>query len=180
MPIQTSDLLLKYSVTTGAAGNSAAGTAASSLGKYISTTQLAGAALNNLFPDVTGDENALQNVDYKCIFMHNAHPTLTLQRTVLWIVSEVASGADVSVALDLTGVVPVGQATAQAAQIANKNTAPAGTTAFSSPTSKAVGLDIGDIPAGSVIAVWIRRSARNTAAQDNDGGTLRIEGDTAA
>lgn len=180
MPIQSTDLLYKYSVTTGAAGNTAAGTAAGSLGKYVSTTVLADATINNLFPDVTGDENAAQNVDYKCIFVHNNHATLTLQRTVVWLASEVAGGADVALALDLIGAVPVGQAAPQAATIVDKNTAPTGVTAFASPASKATGLAIGDIPAGSVIAIWVRRTARNTAAQNNDGVTIRVEGDTAA
>lgn len=180
MPIQTADLLVKYSVTTGAAGNTTVGDAAGSHGKYISTTLITDAALNNLFPDITGDENAAQNVDYKCIFVHNNHATLTLQRTVVWLVGEVAGGADTAIALDLIGVVPVGQTTAQAATIADKNTAPVGTTAFAAPTTKATGLAIGDIPAGSVIAIWVRRTAKNTAAQNNDGMTLRVEGDTAA
>ncbi len=180
MPIQISDLLIKYSVTTGAAGNATAGTAAGSLGKYISTSLLSDASLNNLFPDITGDENAMQNVDYKCIFVHNAHPTLTLQRTVVWIVGEVAGGANTAIALDLKGAAAVGQATAQAAVIADKNTAPTGTTPFTSPTTKAIGLAIGDLAAGSTIAIWVRRTATNSAAQSNDGVTLRVEGDTAA
>lgn len=180
MPIQIADLLIKYSVTTGAAGSTEPGDAAGSHGRYISTTPIADAALNNLFPDITGDENALQNVDYKCIFVHNDHPTLTLMRTVVWLVGEVSGGADTSIALDLIGAVPIGQAAPQAATIADKDTAPVGTTAYAEPTTKATGLDIGDIPAGSCIAIWVRRTARNSAAQNNDGMTLRIEGDTAA
>lgn len=180
MPIASTDIRFKYSVTTGSAGNTTAGTAAGSNGRYISTTDLVDATLQNLFPDVTGDENAAQNVDYKCIFVHNAHPTLTLQRTVVWLVSEVAGGADTAIALDLIGVVPVGQGAPQAATIASKNNAPTGTTAFAAPTTKATGLAIGDIPAGSCIAVWVRRSAKNSPAQNNDGVTLRVEGDTAA
>jgi len=181
MPIQSSDIQYKYSVTTGTTGNTTVGTAAGSNGRFISTTQLTDAVLNNLFPDVTGDENAAQNLDYKCIFVHNAHPTLVLQRTVIWLATEVAGGADTAIALDNIGVVPVGQGPgAQAAQIANKNTAPTGTTAFGSPTTKATGLAIGDIAPGSVIAIWVRRTAKNTPAQNNDGVTLRVEGDTAA
>lgn len=56
--ITSGEVLFKYSVKTGTAGNSTAGTAAGSLGKYISTTAWAGGALNDLFDDVSGAENA--------------------------------------------------------------------------------------------------------------------------
>jgi hypothetical protein len=38
MPIADTDILFKFSVKTGSAGNSTSGTAAGSLGKYISVT----------------------------------------------------------------------------------------------------------------------------------------------
>jgi hypothetical protein len=86
MPIVTADLLVKLSVTTGAAGNSTAqGNVNNSLGKYISTTQITDASLNNLFDDVSGDENAAGTVDYRCIFLHNSHATLSLTGTVVWL-----------------------------------------------------------------------------------------------
>jgi len=180
MPIASTDILYKYSVTTGSAGNTTAGTAAGSLGKYISTTPVIDATLDNLFDDVTGDENAAGDVEYRCIFIHNNHATLTLQRTVVWMASEVSGGANVAIALDNIGVTAVGSSSAQAATDVNEDTAPTGVGAFSSPSSKAAGLSIGDIPPGSVAAVWIRRTATNSAAQNNDGVTLRVEGDTAA
>lgn len=180
MPIASTDILYKYSVTTGAAGNTTAGTAAGSNGKYISTTPIQDATLDNLFDDVTGDENAASNVDYKCIFIHNNHATLTLQSTKIWLASEVAGGANTAIATDNIGITPVGQSGAQASTIANEDTAPTGVSAFSSPTTKAAGLTLGDIPAGSCVAVWIKRTATNSAAQNNDGVTLRVEGDTAA
>ncbi len=180
MPITSTDIVFRYSVTTGTAGDTTAGTAAGSHGLYISTTVILDASLANLFPELTGDENAALTVDYKCLFVRNSHPTLTMQRTVVWMVSEVAGGADLAIALDNIGVTPAGQTAAQAAQIANKNTAPVGTTAFSTPTSKGTGLVVGDIPPNSCIAVWVRRTAKNSSAQANDGATLRVDCDTAA
>lgn len=180
MPIASTDILYKYSVVTGAAGNTTAGTAAGSQGKYISTTPIQDATLDNLFDDVTGDENAASNIDYKCLFIHNNHATLTLQRAVVWLASEVAGGANTAIATDNIGVTAVGAATAQAALIANEDTAPTGVSAYGSPTTKAAALSLGDIPAGSVVAIWVRRTATNSAAQNNDGVTLRVEGDTAA
>jgi hypothetical protein len=63
--------------------------------------------------------------------------------------------------------------------VANESTAPASQT-FTAPTTKGTGLAIGNIPAGSVAAIWVRRTAANTVAVNNDGVTIRCEGDTAA
>ena len=93
MPIASTDILYKFSVLTGAAGNSGVGTMIGSLGKYLSTTQITTATMNNLFDDVTGDENLASNPEYKCFFVHNAHATLSLQNAVVWISADVAGGA---------------------------------------------------------------------------------------
>jgi hypothetical protein len=98
---------------------------------------------------------------------------------VTWIASETAGGASTAIGLDTTGVTPHGQAGVQALTIANDTTAPAGVT-FSAPTTKATGLSIGNIAAGSVQAIWIRRTAANTSALDVDGVVPRVEGDTSA
>lgn len=180
MPIASTDILFKKSVTSGSAGNTTAGGGAgTSLGKYVSTTVIADATLDNLFPDVSGDENAANNVDYQCVFFHNNHATLTLQNAVVWLSADVAGGSNIAIGVDPTAASAVGASAAQALQIADKNTAPAGVT-FSAPTTKAAGLAIGSIGPGQVKAVWVRRTATNSAAQNNDGGTLRIEGDTSA
>lgn len=182
MAITSTDLLYKFSVKTGAAGNSTAGTAAGSLGKYISTTQITDATLNNLFDDVTGDENAASAVvDYRCIFIHNAHASLAWQSPVVWISAETANGVDCAIATDNTAASAIGSASAQAAEIATETTTPTGVSAFSGPTSKATGLSLGaSIAAGSCKAIWIRRTSANRAALDNDSVTVRCEGDTAA
>lgn len=180
MPISPSDILFKKSVTSGTAGNTTAGGGpGTSLGKYISTTPITDATLDNLFPDVTGDENAAGNVDYQAMFIHNNHATLTLQGTVAWLSAEVAGGANSAIGVDPTAASAVGSSSAQAVQIANKDTAPAGVV-FSSPTTKATAVVLGDLGPGQVRAVWIRRTATNSAAQNNDGVTIRVEGDTAA
>lgn len=180
MPIASTDLLYKYSVVSGTAGNTvAAGAAGSYLGKYVSTTQIVDATLDNLFPDITGDENAASNVDYQCIFIHNNHATLTLQNAVVWLAAIVAGGANNGISVDSTAASAVGSASPQALTIANKNTAPAGLT-FSTPTTKSAGLAVGNIGPGQVRAIWVQRSATNSAAQNSDGCTIRVEGDTAA
>lgn len=178
MPIVSGDILVKLSVKTGSAGNTVVGTAAGSLGKYISTTQLTDNILNNAFDDISGTENAASTVDYRCIFIHNSHATLTATVMGVYISAEVALGANISIGLDPAGATALGSASAQAAEIATELSAPAGVT-FSAPTSYASSLSIGSLAAGQVAAVWIRRSSANSAAKNNDGATLTTQFDTA-
>src|SRR4051812_30836049 len=121
MPIASSDLLVKLSIKTGAAGNSGAQADPNqSLGKYISTTQLTDNTLNNLFDNISGDENAASTVDYRCIFLHNNHATLTLQGTKVWLSAEVAGGANAAIAIDNVAASAIGSASAQADNIATE------------------------------------------------------------
>lgn len=179
MAITASDILVRLSVLTGSAGNSTAGTAAGALGKYVSTTDVSGTPLNNLFDDISGAENAASEAEYRCVFVLNNHATLDMQNAVVYVSAETAGGAGVSIGVDTTAISAKGAAGAQAVQVANEDTAPAGVT-FSAPTTVGTGLALGTIPAGSVKAVWVKRLAANTAALDNDGFTLGIGCDTAA
>lgn len=181
MPIATTDLHLRLSITTGTAGNQNAQTNVNaSLGKYMSTTDLVDNTLNNLFDDISGDENAALTVDYRCIFIYNAHATLALQNAMAWLASEVAGGANTAIAVDNAAASAAGATAAQADTIATETTAPVAVGAFSSPTTKATGLPLGNIGPGQCRAIWVRRTATNSAAMNNDGVTIRVEGDTAA
>ncbi len=179
MAIQPADILLKYSIKTGSAGNSTSSNAASSLGKYISTTQISSGVLYNLFPTLTGDQNATQASDYKCIFIHNSHATLTLLTPVVWLTSLTASSTTYAIGLDSNPASAIGSSAAQAALIATTNDVPGGVT-FSSPTTKVGGIALGNIGPGQVIALWVRRKANNTGALANDSVTLALDADTAA
>lgn len=178
MAITATDILFKFSVAA-AAGDTTAGTAAGSLGDQISTTQITDATLHNLFDVVSGDENAASDVEYRGFFVHNNHGSLTWQNVVVWLSAEVAGGCTAAISVDTTGVTAKGSASAQMKTIADESTAPA-TQTFSAPTTKGAALSIGNIPAGSVQGIWVRRTAANTAAVDADGVTIRCEGDTAA
>ncbi len=179
MPVLSSEILLKYSVKVGSAGNTNAGNAAGSLGRYISTTVILDGTVNNLFDDIAGIENATSEAEYRCAFVHNANASLTLTDVIVWISSEIAGGANVALSVDTTSASPIGSSSAQAKDIANENIAPLNQV-FSSPTSKATGLALGNLPAGQCIGIWFRRTATNSAAIFSDGATITIEGDTAA
>jgi len=179
MPITATDILLKLSRTAGTAGNQGTSTPAGSLGKYISQTVWdQGTLLNNLFDDVTGDDNAASDVEYRCIFVHNAHATLTYQNAVCWLSAEVTGGADAAISVDTTAASALAATGAQAKEVANEDTAPA-TQTFTAPTTKATGLVLGSLTAGQVKAIWVRRTATNSAALNDDGFTLSVSGDTA-
>lgn len=181
MPIVSGDLGYFYSTKDASQGFTIGQSDPNlSLGGHVSTSGLVSSpTLHNLFDRISGDENSDSDVEYRCLFFVNKHATLTLQSAMAWLSNQVSGGADAAIGLDPAGVVPSGQVAAQAAEIATEGDAPAGVS-FSTPTSKGGGLSIGDIPAGNCQAIWMRRTANNTGAVNNDGCTIRVEGDTGA
>ena len=258
MPIVSNELILTYSINSGSAGNSLSSGPATSLGGYISTTAIVDNTINNLFPDITGDQNAGYQVDYRCVFIKNTNASgLALQNSVLWVTGQVVGGANVLIGADPTAPSVLGSSSAQAVTLGTNNTtlsaavtAPAttiataasvpvnnqitvdtagnaetrtvtavsgsgpytitlatalnlnhssgvtvssqsptgvsfpysGTSPNQAPTavSKATGLSLGTIPAGSCKAFWYQRLAENSSALNNDSISIRIEGDSAA
>lgn len=179
MAITAADVDYYFSVSA-AAGDTTAGTAAGSLGDQISTTVVPNATLHALFDKVTGDESAAGDIEYRCIFIRNNHATLTWENVVVWLSAETAGGATAAISVDTTATSDADSASAQAKTIADENTAPASQT-FTAPTTKGTGLSIGNLAPDEVHAIWIRRTvAAATAAANNDGVTIRCEGDTAA
>lgn len=178
MSITTADLEYRLTNPSASAGNQLAQDFPDhSLGGYLSTTVWDGGVLHDLFPALTGTENSQSVNQYLCLMIINKHATLTLTSPVLWIVSQVAGGATVAVGIDPTTSRPIATNQSQAITVANINTAPQGVT-FSAPTSKGSGLSLGNLAPGYTKAIWIRRTAANSAAVAADGFSFRIEGDT--
>lgn len=258
MPIQPTDLHFRLSVPAASSGNyMAQGNVNNSLGFYMSTTDIVSATLDNLFNDITGDENALQQVDYRCMFLYNANSGIPLQNTKVWIsglrfaasgtyptiscpnhpftngemvrmdaeyvtdtlpngftnsttyyvesaapnsfqLSATNGGGAITpstsgtgairqygiticdIALDNIGVVPANQVAIQASGIPTSTTTPTGVGAFSAPTTKSTGLNIGTIPASGCVGLWVKRQATNSVPANNDGVTIQYQGDTSA
>jgi hypothetical protein len=172
--ITSTDIVKRLSTTSGSAGDSTAGTPAASLGKYASSTAITDATLNNLFDDVTGAEASAGDIEYRCFFVLNNHATLTLQNATIAVQSETAGGGSITIALDNIAVSAKGSASAQAATIANEDTAPTGVGTFGTGP-----LTIGDMAPGQVKGIWVKRTvASSTSALNPDGVVLRISGDT--
>ena len=178
--IISSEILFKYSVKTGSAGNTTVGTANGSLGKWISTTTMPDATLNGLFDNISGAENAASTVDYRCVFVHNSNSANALENAVVYLSAETAGGASIAIAVDTTAASALGAGTDQALTATNETAPGTGVTSlsYSSPTTSGAGLALGNIPAGSVKAFWVRRSASNSAALSSDGVTFAVTGDT--
>lgn len=176
--ITSAELVTKYTVVTGSAGNAVANTTVGTfLGNKVASSNWAGGGTNDLFADITGAQNAASQVDYAGIGLYNSNAANAYQNAVVYLASEVAGGASVAVGVDTTAASAVGSAAAQLLTIASNITAPAGVT-FSSPTTAAAGVALGSIPSGNVRGVWVRRTAANSAALSADGVTLGFSGDT--
>lgn len=162
MPIVSTDI--KYRLSGGASNTDPA----AALGGAKSSTD----AASTIFGDVSSAEATAGDIEYRCVYVHNNHGTLTLQGAKVWIQTQTPS-ADTDVAIGLGSSAVNG--TEQT--VANEGTAPTSVT-FSAPSSFAGGLTIGDIPAGQHKAVWVRRTVNAGAAAASDSFALRVQGDT--
>lgn len=172
MPIAGSDIVYRLSVAA-AAGDTTAGTPATSLGDQVSTTAITTAQLNNLWDNVSGAEAAAGDVEYRCVFVLNNHATLTLEGAEVEVTSQPAGGA-VAIALDNIAASAKGSGSAQAATVANESTSPGG-----SAGAFGVGpLTIGNLAPGEVKGIWIRRTVTAGAEAGQTGTVITVSGDT--
>ena len=140
---------------------------ASSLGGVKSSV-----AASNYFDDVSSAEASTGDTEYRCIYVHNAHATLTLIGAKVFIQTNTpSSDTDVAIGLGSSAINGTEQT------VADESTAPTGVS-FSAPTTFAGGLAIGDLAAGAHKAVWVRRTVNAGAAAYSDSFTLRVQGDT--
>ena len=180
MALIETDIVYRLTETTGPAGDTnAQADPDASIGGYASTTELdisTGNTLNNLFRDVTDGERTAGIILYRSIFVANENATDTWTLPVGWLKSEVAGGGTIAMGVDPEGVVPTDYAYQQGAICADEETAPAGVT-FSSPTTKATGIEVGEnVPAGSGYMVHYRLTVPSGAPAINfDGCTPRWE-----
>lgn len=131
-------------------------TAASLPGTNQSDTLTVTAAANQTFDDISKVESYDGDVEYRCFYLHNAHPTDPFIGCKLYIGSD-ASGADsLAVGLDAAGVGD-GSATGVAATVADESTAPTGVS-FSAPATLGTALSLGQLNAGQSHGFWQRRT----------------------
>lgn len=186
--IVASDIQYYLAAPGASAGFVTAGTVGSSWGAYISSTQLSGTPLDNLFTDITGAENAAQQVDYACLFvLNNTASGNSMLNTVAWLPSAnfVAGGANVAIGLDPTAASLKTSSSAQALKILSATSAPSGVNTWVTPQASAPtapsytgGLQLGTIQPGYCRAIWIQRTATNSGPVNNDGLGIQVNFDT--
>lgn len=163
MPIGSSDIHFRLS------GGAANASAAASLGGGKSSVD----APASIFDGVQASESAAGDIEYRCVYVHNAHATLTLTNAVAWLPTNTPSTSTiVEVGVGTSAVNGIEQS------VADENTAPVGVT-FAPAATQGAGIALGDIPPGQSRAIWPRRTVTAGAAAFTDGYTLRVTGDTA-
>lgn len=182
--IASSDVLFKLSAPNANSGNSLAGYPGTSWGGWLSTTLLQSVALDNLFNDITGPANAAGQVDYACLFIQNNTATNnSMMNVIAWIPqsSLTGSGSSIAAAVDPTGVTAVNSNSQQALIINSSIIAPAGVSTWVSPTNSTPvspsytnGLQLGNIAPGQCIALWLRRTALDSASPTQSSFQLEI------
>jgi hypothetical protein len=155
------------------------GSVYASNGRWISTTQLNSAvALNNIFPDLTGPQNAAGQVDYQCLFVFNTDDTDTIANVFAWIpTSSVVGAVEWAVGADTTPVSAFNATvTPQAGFISSPTIAPTTVTNFiDSVTEPSEGAALSSLPPGHVAAFWIRRTAVNSPATTDPPAGFNIQ-----
>lgn len=150
---------------------------------YESTNNLGGAitgtevpvTLHGLFDKVASAEALAGATDYRCVYVKNNHGSITLTAAIAYIQSQTPS----------TGTsIYIGTGTAIAGgveqSIADELTPPNGVT-FTNLIDIENGVAMGDIPAISHKALWIKRvTSVATAAYSADGFAINVQGDTIA
>jgi len=128
---------------------------------------------------VSAAENAALDDEYRCIFVTNMNTTYAWYDVVLWIQSTTAGAPSYAVGVDPTAASAHDSASAQAVEIADEDSIPAGV-AFTAPADKTSGIALGDIGPGECRAFWIRRTAIGSGAISDAGFQMRVEGNTEA
>ena len=123
MPIVTGDLLYRRS---GGASNT---TPAASLGGAMSTVSggiITSGTANDVWDDVTAPEAAAGDTEYRGLYLHNNHGSLTLQTSGIWIDS-LTSSPDTEFDLGLGGAVDATLATTTQDTVVSTLATPSGT-----------------------------------------------------
>lgn len=165
MPLTAPDFVIRLS---GGAGNSSG---AASLGGAKSSNA-APTTLDQLFDQVSAAEAVAGDVEYRCVYLHNAG-SVDMIDPVVWISANTPlAGSTLDIGVGTAAINGTEQT------VANESTAPSAVS-FSAPSSQGAGLALGTpIPAGQHKAIWLRRTITAGAGNSaNDTFTLGLAAD---
>ena len=125
----------------------------------------------DLLDTVTSTEATAGDIEYRCIYVHNANATLALIGSKIWLQLNTV-GSHIAIGLGVAGINSTETA------VVDEQTAPVGVTFSTVPTDFSTGLLIGDLPAGQHKAIWLRRTIPAATGLATETFTLRVQGDT--
>jgi hypothetical protein len=174
MAITANDIKFYYSVPTATAGYAdPQADPTQSLGGFISTTEWAGGVKNDVFPDVTPEQNSSGLTDYRCVFIRNLSESDPWMSVEIWL-EQIADGSTIEIGLDPGGIVSDTLGSEQGAIIASSTTPPAGVV-FGTPGS-GTELNVGNLTSRTCQAIWIKRTTNTVQPITGDGFTIRAKG----
>lgn len=152
--------VLEWRLTGGAANSDPD----ASLGGDMSSEQVSGTALNNLFDNVTPAEATAGDVEYRAIDLYNSGDA-TATAIELWISTETGSGDSIIAIAEDSGT----------QSVEDEDTAPsAPTLSFSHPLTGSKE-SISDINASAAQRIWLRRTISAAATNyTNDTVTITV------
>jgi hypothetical protein len=136
----------------------------------LTVTQIA----NALFDDISKVESYAGDIEYRCFYIHNAHPADPFVGAKIYISQQTTGADDIAIGKDPAGI-GEGATTGVATTIANEGTAPTGVT-FSAPANIGSAIAIGQLNAGQSQAIWEKRNvpAGTVTSTANNLSTLTI------
>jgi hypothetical protein len=178
MAISPTEIRWYLSSPNASTGYSQIGTPGNSLGKWMSTTQVSGVPVDDLFLDLNPAQNVSLQVDYQCVFLANFTVTIdSMRNPYVWMPSQYYTfgGANLFLAVDPIGPLPYNSPLQQAQAINSNTTMPSVVGWYGvSPTYNPGGLLVPDIPPGYAVAVWIQRTATNSPALTPQSLSLQV------
>lgn len=149
------------------------------LGGIISATEVVDDTLNNLFDNVSGAEHIAGDINYRCIYIKNNSADIAYASKLYIESNTPAADSEIQIGLDLAGAGD-GVSTGVADTIPDEATAPSPAVTFSTAVDYANALNLGNLAAGAVYAIWIKRTiTAGDTAQANDNAVLKLAVDTA-
>lgn len=130
---------------------------------------------NAVFDDIIKSESFAGDNEYRALYVKNESTVDTAFDVLLWIQAQPVGADTLQIMIDPAGAGD-GVTTGVAQTVVDENTAPS-TGTFSTPSSEATAISLGQLTSGQVAAFWIKRTipALNTVTTLNDLSALGIK-----
>jgi len=142
-----------------------------SLGGYRGS-EISSTAIRNIFDHIASYESESGDTEYRCICIRNETTSEILTDVKIWIESNTSS-ADTSIEIGIEA--PSVQPDGYCQKIQSESIAPIGVDFSSTCVDYSTGLTIGDLEAGEIYFIWIKRIVNSGARPDYDTFTLKVQ-----